>query len=57
LRQRIVTKAFSHGLLLLGCGKSTIRIAPPLMIGSAMLDEGLQILDSSIAEAEAEGLD
>ena len=31
LRDRIVDIAFEHGLLLLGCGKSTIRIAPPLM--------------------------
>jgi 4-aminobutyrate aminotransferase len=57
LRERIVNKAFTHGLLLLGCGSSTIRLAPPLMINSSLLDEGLQILDASIAEAEADGLD
>lgn len=57
LRERVVTIAFSHGLLLLGCGQSTIRLAPPLMINSSLLDEGLQILDASIAEAEADGLD
>jgi len=56
LREKILAKAFSHGLLLLGCGKSTIRIAPPLMINTSLLDEGLQILDASIAEAEADGL-
>ena len=30
LRDQIVDAAFRRGLLLLGCGKSTIRIAPPL---------------------------
>jgi 4-aminobutyrate aminotransferase len=57
LRERVVANAFHHGLLLLGCGASTIRIAPPLMISSSLLDEGVQILDASIAEAEADGLD
>lgn len=32
LREEIVHHAFQNGLLLLGCGRSTIRIAPPLMI-------------------------
>jgi 4-aminobutyrate aminotransferase len=57
LRQRVVNNAFSHGLLLLGCGPSTVRIAPPLMINGSLIDEGIQILDASIAEAEADGLD
>ena len=34
LRDQIVDAAFRHGLLLLGCGKSTIRIAPPLSVTS-----------------------
>lgn len=54
LRDRIVDKAFHHGLLLLGCGKSTIRIAPPLMISRSQVDEAMEILDYAIAASEKE---
>ncbi len=57
LRDSIEMKAFSHGLLTLGCGDSTIRIAPPLCIDQQLIEEGLEILEASITEAEAEGLD
>jgi 4-aminobutyrate aminotransferase len=57
LRDRILDRAFSHGLLLLGCGESTIRLSPPLNVPHRLLDEGLQILDAAIGEAEAQGLD
>jgi 4-aminobutyrate aminotransferase-like enzyme len=42
---------------LLGCGESSIRLSPPLNIPHRFLDEGLQILDAAIGEAEAQGLD
>jgi 4-aminobutyrate aminotransferase len=32
LRARILEEAFRRGLLLLGCGQSTIRLAPPLVV-------------------------
>ena len=54
LRDRVVELALQHGLLLLGCGTSVIRIAPPLVITRAEVEEGLAILDHAIAEAEAE---
>ncbi|MCC6299153.1 MAG: aminotransferase class III-fold pyridoxal phosphate-dependent enzyme [Anaerolineales bacterium] len=37
--------AFEHGLLLLGCGKSTIRFAPPLSVTKKEADEGLAIFE------------
>jgi 4-aminobutyrate aminotransferase len=52
LRNRVEHLAFEHGLLLLGCGKSTIRIAPPLSISKAEADEGLQIFDYVVGLAE-----
>ena len=52
LRDRIIHLAFQHGLLLLGCGKSTIRIAPPLSINRAEIDQGLTILEEVISKAE-----
>ena len=54
LVDRIVNLAFERGLLLLSCAKSVIRIAPPLSISRAEVDEGLQILAESITLAEQE---
>ena len=54
LEERIVDLAFERGLLMLGCGKSVIRIAPPLSISRGELDEGLKILAESITIAEKE---
>lgn len=52
LRDRVVELAFEHGLLTLGCSKSTIRISPPLCIDEADIDEGLEILELAIHLAE-----
>ena len=54
LRGRVEALGFEYGLLLLGCGKSTIRLAPPLSITKAEIDEGLQIFDHVIGLAEKE---
>jgi 4-aminobutyrate aminotransferase len=54
LRDRVERLAFEHGLLLLGCGKSTIRISPPLSISNIEMEEGLKILDRVIGIAEEE---
>ena len=42
--------AFEKGLLLLGCGQSTIRIAPPLVIDEEDARTGLRILDEVLTE-------
>jgi 4-aminobutyrate aminotransferase len=52
LRDQVVKLGFEHGILLLGCGKSTIRIAPPLSINKTEIDEGLKIFDHVIGLAE-----
>ena len=54
LRDRIVDLAFERGLLTLGCGKSVIRISPPLSINKNEIDEGLEILEEAITLAEKE---
>ena len=41
--------AFDRGLLLLGCGRSTIRLAPPLVIDEEDATIALRILDEVIA--------
>ena len=52
LRDAVVHNAFERGLLLLGCAKSVIRIAPPLSMSKAEMDEGLKIFEESVSLAE-----
>jgi 4-aminobutyrate aminotransferase len=47
-----VDLAFERGLLLLGCGKSTIRFSPPLCIDKETVDEGLMIFEDAVSIAE-----
>ncbi|MBC7384685.1 MAG: aminotransferase class III-fold pyridoxal phosphate-dependent enzyme, partial [Cryobacterium sp.] len=42
--------AFTKGLLLLSCGKSTIRLAPPLVIGKHEISICLKILEECLQE-------
>jgi 4-aminobutyrate aminotransferase len=50
LRDRIVAAAFQKGLLVLGAGESTIRLAPPLVIDEAQVEFAIATLESCIAE-------
>lgn len=52
LRDNIVDLAFQLGLLLLGCGKSTIRIAPPLSVSRSEIEEGLAIFEEALTMVE-----
>ena len=54
LYERVVELAFERGLLLLGCGKSVIRVAPALSINKGEVDEGLQIFEEAVTLAEQE---
>lgn len=54
LRDRIVDLAFEDGLLTLGCGRSVIRVSPPLCTTPAEMDEALFIFERAIARAEEE---
>lgn len=42
--RKLMDTAFEHGLLLLVCGKSVVRIAPPLVIDEVDIDRGLALL-------------
>lgn len=44
----VVDRAFQRGLLLLGCGRSTLRLAPPLVVDADDIDTGLAILDECL---------
>lgn len=52
MRDKVVNEAFPRGLLLLGCGKSTIRISPPLCISRAEMDEGLEVFEEALTYCE-----
>jgi 4-aminobutyrate aminotransferase len=54
IRDMVEKYAFQHGLLLLGAGKSVIRLAPPLCIAKQEIDEGLEIFEAVITMAEEE---
>lgn len=55
LRDLVVDEAFTRGLLLLGCGKSTIRITPPLSVSHAEIDEAFEIFEDALTVCEKEG--
>jgi 4-aminobutyrate aminotransferase len=52
LRDAVVRSAFEHGLLLLSCGRNTIRLTPPLTVSAAEIDEALEIFELAVGEAE-----
>jgi len=54
-RNRVIGKAFEKGLLLLGCGVSTIRFAPALTVSAAEIDTCLGIFEEALKETLAEG--
>ena len=51
-RDAVVDACYVNGLLTLGCGASSLRFAPPLVLTRDLLDEGLDILERSIAQVE-----
>jgi 4-aminobutyrate aminotransferase len=48
LREKILEEAFRRGLLLLGCGKSTIRLAPPLIIDREDAEVAVGLLEEAV---------
>ena len=55
-RDRIIELAFEHGVLFLGCGPSTIRIAPPLIVTSDEADVAMQVLEECISNRRTKRL-
>jgi 4-aminobutyrate aminotransferase len=52
-RDRIVEMAFEQGILFLGCGPSTIRICPPLVVTKEQADVALNVLEECIQSVSA----
>ena len=53
LRERVMQKCFEKGLLLLGCGESTLRFCPPLIVTAQEVETAVRLFDQAIAEATA----
>ncbi len=52
LQSQVMHRCFENGLLTLGCGRSTIRFIPPLMIGKDLVEEGLEIFEYVLMNVE-----
>jgi 4-aminobutyrate aminotransferase len=50
--EALVDRAFRKGLLVLGCGKSTLRLAPPLIIDEEDVEIAVGIIDEALGEIE-----
>ncbi|MFB3922001.1 MAG: acetyl ornithine aminotransferase family protein [Terriglobia bacterium] len=51
-RKKIIQRAFEQGVLVLGCGESTVRFMPPLVVERDQIDFALEVLEKCISEAE-----
>ncbi|HEY8519938.1 MAG TPA: acetyl ornithine aminotransferase family protein [Gammaproteobacteria bacterium] len=49
-RNRVVQKCFERGLLLLGCGESTVRFCPPLIVNEQQIDTAVELFDAALAD-------
>jgi 4-aminobutyrate aminotransferase len=51
MRDKVVDLAFERGLLILGCGETSIRLCPPLIVNQHEADIALDILEECITLA------
>jgi len=51
-RRKVIHQAFEQGLLMLGCGESTLRLMPPLIVEREQADFAVDVLGRCIAAAE-----
>jgi 4-aminobutyrate aminotransferase len=54
VRNRIETLAFERGLMVLGCGETTLRLCPPLILNEYEATVALDILEDALTVAEKE---
>jgi len=54
LRNRIETLAFERGLMILGCGETSIRLCPPLIVNEHEATVALDILEEALTQVERE---
>jgi 4-aminobutyrate aminotransferase len=52
LVHELVQRAFRQGLLLLGAGRSTLRLAPPLVVDQTDVDTAMDMIDACLAQLD-----
>jgi 4-aminobutyrate aminotransferase len=52
-RDRVLEESYRRGLILLPCGRSTLRYIPPLIVRREEIDEAMEILDAAIGAARS----
>lgn len=52
-RDRAEVECFNRGLIIQGCGTSTIRLSPPLVIDKEQCDYALKVLDEALTAVAA----
>jgi 4-aminobutyrate aminotransferase len=55
LRDAVIDIAFKKGLLLLGCGPSTVRFMPAMTVDGDTVDEAMSLFEEALTEAEDSG--
>jgi 4-aminobutyrate aminotransferase len=54
LRNRVETLAFEKGLMILGCGETSLRLCPPLLVNQHEATVALDILEEALTQVEKE---
>ena len=54
LRNRVEELAFERGLMILGCGETSIRLCPPLVVNEHEANVALDILEDALTQVEKE---
>jgi 4-aminobutyrate aminotransferase len=54
LRNRVETLAFEKGLMMLGCGETSLRLCPPLIVKEEEATVALDILEEALTQVEKE---
>jgi 4-aminobutyrate aminotransferase len=54
LRNRVEVLAFERGLMILGCGETSIRLCPPLIVNEHEATIALDILEEALTQVEKE---
>jgi 4-aminobutyrate aminotransferase len=54
LRNRIETLAFERGLMILGCGETSLRLCPPLIVTEQEATVAVDILEDVLSQVEKE---
>ena len=50
----VITRSWKRGVAVITCGKSTIRLVPPLIITRELVDSGLDIIEDVIRQVGKE---